>query len=207
MCIWVFCNRPKPAVTQQWIEDASYFDGTGYAEITPNPKCAKARFELDIKLVSHNGILLLLRNEVRHLRLGTGSTIINHAVKCCNLTWPFSLPQTKFACVAVLGGRVKLFYNFNGTFVEEEYKGTEPDLLFVSDTTAKLVSQLYVIPARVWFHIACVDITYIFVYSIKYSMQKKMLYIPYNSVQYLLLGLNVRLTVCLYKGFMGKSIL
>ncbi|KAI5095781.1 laminin subunit alpha-5 isoform X1 [Silurus meridionalis] len=110
------CPRPKPPVIQQWIEDASYFDGTGYAEITPKPLCAKARFELDIKLVSYNGILLLLRNE------------------------------TKFACVAVLGGRVKLFYNFNGTFVEEEYKGTEPDLLFVSDTTAKLVEVI--IPVR-----------------------------------------------------------
>ncbi|KAB5546449.1 hypothetical protein PHYPO_G00072140 [Pangasianodon hypophthalmus] len=110
------CPRPKPSVIQQWIEDASYFDGTGYAEITPKPLCAKARFELDIKLVSQNGILLLLRNE------------------------------TKFACVAVLGGRVKLFYNFNGTFVEEEYKGTEPELLFVSDTTAKSVEVI--IPVR-----------------------------------------------------------
>lgn len=62
--------RPKPAVTQQWIEDASYFDGTGYAEITPkaNSQCSKARFELEVKLVSQNGILLLLRNEVRHLQ-------------------------------------------------------------------------------------------------------------------------------------------
>ncbi|TUI56729.1 Laminin subunit alpha-5 [Bagarius yarrelli] len=110
------CPRPKPTVTQQWIEDAAYFDGTGYAEITPKPVCTKARFEVDIKLVSQNGILLLLRNE------------------------------TKFACVAVLGGRVKLFYNFNGTFVEEEYKGTEPDLLFVSDTTAKLVEVI--VPVR-----------------------------------------------------------
>ncbi|XP_047662931.1 laminin subunit alpha-5 isoform X3 [Tachysurus fulvidraco] len=111
------CPRPKPTVTQPWIEDASYFDGTGYAEIIPKPACAKARFEVDIKLVSHNGILLLLRNE------------------------------TKFACVAVLGGRVKLFYNFNGTFVEEEVqKDTDPKMLFVSDTTAKLVEVI--IPVR-----------------------------------------------------------
>ncbi|KAK3546887.1 hypothetical protein QTP86_003815 [Hemibagrus guttatus] len=110
------CPRPKPPVTLQWIEDASYFDGTGYAEITPKPACSKARFELEVKLVSQNGILLLLLNE------------------------------TKFACVAVLGGRVKLFYDFNGTFVEEEYKGTEPELLFVSDTTPKLVEVI--IPVR-----------------------------------------------------------
>lgn len=111
------CPRPKPAVTQQWIEDASYFDGTGYAEITPKAVCTKARFEVDIKLVSQNGILLLLRTE------------------------------NKFACVAVLKGRVMLFYNFNGTFVQEEkYKDTEDDLLFVSDATAKLVEVI--IPAR-----------------------------------------------------------
>ncbi|KAM9445291.1 laminin subunit alpha-5 isoform 1-T1 [Clarias gariepinus] len=112
------CPRPKPAVTQQWIEDASYFDGTGYAEITPkaNSQCSKARFELEVKLVSQNGILLLLRNE------------------------------TKFACVAVLNGRVKLFYDFNGTLVEEDYKGIEPDLLFVSDASSKLVEVI--IPTR-----------------------------------------------------------
>lgn len=85
MCVWVFYNRPKPAVTQAWIEDASYFDGTGYAEITPNPKCAKARFELDVKLVSHNGILLLLLNEVRHLHVSVDNNIMNHAVQCCDL--------------------------------------------------------------------------------------------------------------------------
>ncbi|KAG7323189.1 hypothetical protein KOW79_012891 [Hemibagrus wyckioides] len=110
------CPRPWPPETLQWIDDASYFDGTGYAELIPKPACSKARFELEVKLVSQNGILLLLRNE------------------------------TKFACVAVLGGRMKLFYDFNGTFVEEEYKGTEPEFLFVSDTTPKLVEVI--IPVR-----------------------------------------------------------
>lgn len=145
--MWVFYNRPKPAVIQQWVEDASYFDGTGYAEITPKPLCAKARFEVDVKLVSQNGILLLLRNEVRHLQVSIDSKIMNPTVKYCDLPWPFYFPQTKFACVAVLGGRVKLFYNFNGTFVEEVYKNTEPDLLFVSDATAKLVRVLHYICA------------------------------------------------------------
>lgn len=151
LIVWLFYDRPKPPVTQPWIEDASYFDGTGYAEITPKAACAKARFEVDIKLVSHNGILLLLRNEVRHLHISIDNTIMNPIVKYCALPWPFSTPQTKFACVAVLGGRVKLFYNFNGTFVEEEaQKDTDPNMFFVSDTTAKLVSHLYSIAEQVF---------------------------------------------------------
>lgn len=88
MCIWVFYNRPKPAITLQWKEDGSYFDGTGYAEITPPPKCSIARFEQEIKLVSHNGILLLLRNEVRRLQVSIDNKIMNstHTVIAHNLS-------------------------------------------------------------------------------------------------------------------------
>lgn len=82
----MFYNRPKPAVTQQWIEDAAFFDGTGYAKIIPNPKCSKARFELDIKLVSRNGILLLLRNEVKHFacNVSTDNQIMNPTIQYCD---------------------------------------------------------------------------------------------------------------------------
>ncbi|XP_035378190.1 laminin subunit alpha-5 isoform X2 [Electrophorus electricus] len=106
------CPRSKPTLTQQWVDDAAYFDGTGYAEITPNTFCGNTiRFEQDIKLISQDGILLLLRNE------------------------------TKFVCVAVLRGRLRLFYNFNGTLVEEN-KSTQDDKLLVSDGTSKDVELL-----------------------------------------------------------------
>lgn len=87
--VGVFYNRPKPTLTQPWIEDAAYFDGTGYAEITPKPGCSNARFDLDVKLVSQNGILLLFRNEVRHLHLIIDNTITNPTVKYCYVTHDF----------------------------------------------------------------------------------------------------------------------
>uniref|UniRef100_A0AAR2KUL6 Laminin subunit alpha-5 n=1 Tax=Pygocentrus nattereri TaxID=42514 RepID=A0AAR2KUL6_PYGNA len=55
------CPRSKQSV------DAAYFDGTGYAEINSRWSCGSSNVRLDqeIKLVSQDGILLLLRNEVR----------------------------------------------------------------------------------------------------------------------------------------------
>jgi len=59
-------NRSKPVLTQAWVNDASYFDGTGFAEITFADESARIqRFEQEVKLISHNGILLLLHKEVK----------------------------------------------------------------------------------------------------------------------------------------------
>ncbi|XP_036446627.1 laminin subunit alpha-5 isoform X2 [Colossoma macropomum] len=103
------CPRSKPSA------DAAYFDGTGYAEITSRWSCsANVRLEQEIKLVSQDGILLLLRSE------------------------------TKFACVAVRGGKLKLLHNFNGTLVEEQHTSIDPDKLHVGDTTPKLVDVIIV---------------------------------------------------------------
>ncbi|XP_037396843.1 laminin subunit alpha-5 isoform X2 [Pygocentrus nattereri] len=104
------CPRSKQSV------DAAYFDGTGYAEINSRWSCGSSNVRLDqeIKLVSQDGILLLLRNE------------------------------TTFICVAVRGGKLKLLHNFNGTLVEEQYTGSEPDKLHVSDTKPKSVDVIIV---------------------------------------------------------------
>lgn len=53
-------------LTQPWVNDAAYFDGTGFAEITFTDESARMqRFEQEVKLLSHNGVLLLLQNGVK----------------------------------------------------------------------------------------------------------------------------------------------
>ena len=48
------------------MNDAAYFDGTGFAEITFAEESAHIqRFEQEVKLLSHNGVLLLLQNGVK----------------------------------------------------------------------------------------------------------------------------------------------
>ena len=52
-------------LTQAWVNDAAYFDGTGFAEITFTDESVRMqRFEQEVKLLSHKGILLLLQNKV-----------------------------------------------------------------------------------------------------------------------------------------------
>lgn len=58
-------RRSKPALTQAWVNDAAYFDGTGFAQIAFAEESTRMqRFEQEVKLLSHNGILLLLHNQV-----------------------------------------------------------------------------------------------------------------------------------------------
>lgn len=52
-------------LTQAWVNDAAHFDGTGFALVTfldVSPRIQ--RFEQEVKLISHNGILLMLQSEV-----------------------------------------------------------------------------------------------------------------------------------------------
>uniref|UniRef100_A0A3Q1JX64 Laminin subunit alpha-5 n=1 Tax=Anabas testudineus TaxID=64144 RepID=A0A3Q1JX64_ANATE len=62
------CGRSKPVLTQPWVNDAAYFDGTGFAEINfsdnQDQRTTAQRFEQEVKLLSDKGILLLLQNEV-----------------------------------------------------------------------------------------------------------------------------------------------
>lgn len=59
-------GRSKPVLTQAWVNDAAYFDGTGFALVNFTAESGRMqRFEQEVKLLSHNGVLLLLQNGVR----------------------------------------------------------------------------------------------------------------------------------------------
>nr|XP_046253250.1 laminin subunit alpha-5 isoform X2 [Scatophagus argus] len=102
------CGRSKPVLTQAWVNDAAYFDGTGFAEIRFTDESSRMqRFEQEVKLLSHNGVLLLLQN------------------------------GDQFLCLAVLKGRLKVFYDFSGELVELQVKDPSSDSLKISDAEVK----------------------------------------------------------------------
>lgn len=69
-----FTNRLKPVLAQAWVDDAAYFDGTGFSEVTFADEATRMqRFEQEVKLISHNGILLLLQNGVRTTYISVSS--------------------------------------------------------------------------------------------------------------------------------------
>uniref|UniRef100_A0AAQ4S3F6 Laminin subunit alpha-5 n=1 Tax=Gasterosteus aculeatus aculeatus TaxID=481459 RepID=A0AAQ4S3F6_GASAC len=104
-------GRSKPVATQPWVNDAAYFDGTGFAEITMSGESTSVqRFEQEVKLISHKGILLLLHKE------------------------------NNFLCLAVLGGRLKVLYDFSGELMELEPKDPSSEFLMISDADPKAVS-------------------------------------------------------------------
>ncbi|KAM6977721.1 laminin subunit alpha-5 [Aplochiton taeniatus] len=107
------CGRAKPVLTQQWVNDGAYFDGTGYAEITFKEEAAKMqRYEQEVKLLSQNGILLLLHG------------------------------QDHFLCLAVQQGHLKVYYNFNGTFLELDPKDPTSPHLRISDADPKALELI-----------------------------------------------------------------
>nr|XP_057906923.1 laminin subunit alpha-5 isoform X1 [Doryrhamphus excisus] len=116
------CGRSKPALTQAWVNDAAYFDGTGFAEITFSDESARMqRFEQEVKLVSHNGILLLLQN------------------------------GNQFLCLAVVRGQLKVFFQFTGEMEEFQPKDPASELLRVSDADPKVLEIIILrsLPSRV----------------------------------------------------------
>ncbi|KAM4563209.1 laminin subunit alpha-5 isoform 2-T2 [Odontesthes bonariensis] len=112
------CGRSKPALTQTWVNDAAYFDGTGFAEITFNDVTASVqRFEQDVKLLSREGILLLLHNG-------------NH-----------------FLCLAVHQGRLKVYYDFSGSLTEVKPKDEASENLQISDAESKNL-EIIILPSK-----------------------------------------------------------
>ncbi|XP_077410264.1 laminin subunit alpha-5 isoform X1 [Vanacampus margaritifer] len=104
------CGRSKPALTQAWVNDAAYFDGTGFAEISFSDESARMqRFEQEVKLISHKGILLLLHN------------------------------GDQFLCLAVIRGHLKAFFQFDGKMEEFQPKDPTSPLLRVSDASPKVL--------------------------------------------------------------------
>ncbi|XP_072557894.1 laminin subunit alpha-5 isoform X1 [Paramormyrops kingsleyae] len=84
------CGRVKPVLNEPWVNDGAYFDGTGYAEIPlPSSETNQKRFEQEVRVLSHSGILLLLQD------------------------------QTKFLCLAIIQRRLKLFYDLGAGMEEE----------------------------------------------------------------------------------------
>lgn len=102
------CGRSKPSLPKAWVNDAAYFDGTGFAEVTFTDESARIqRFDQEIKLLSHKGILLLLHN------------------------------GDQFLCLAVLQGRLKVFYDFGSSLVELPPKEPTSDFLKIADGDSK----------------------------------------------------------------------
>uniref|UniRef100_A0A096M5Y4 Uncharacterized protein n=1 Tax=Poecilia formosa TaxID=48698 RepID=A0A096M5Y4_POEFO len=73
------------------VVDGVYFDGTGFAEInfTASSQRQVIKIIQDITLLSHKGILVFLKKEAKVL------------------------------CLAVLQGQLRLYYDFNGTLIEQ----------------------------------------------------------------------------------------
>lgn len=78
------CTRSK-STGDPWLTDGSYFDGTGYAEITFESQIGSMkRFDQEMRLVSYNGIIFFLKH------------------------------QDQIVCLAVEEGKLVLYYVFNG---------------------------------------------------------------------------------------------
>ncbi|KAH0619227.1 hypothetical protein JD844_019053 [Phrynosoma platyrhinos] len=104
------CTRSK-STGDPWLTDGSYFDGTGYAEITFERQISLIkRFEQELRLVSYNGILFFLKHEA----------------------------SRQLLCLAVQKGKLVLYYDFNdGLKVAATSK--DPTALLVGSNTNKAV--------------------------------------------------------------------
>ncbi|XP_013928101.1 PREDICTED: laminin subunit alpha-5-like [Thamnophis sirtalis] len=78
------CTRSK-STGDPWLTDGSYFDGTGYAEITFESQLGSIkRFEQEMRLVSYHGIIFFLKH------------------------------QNQLLCLTVRDGKLVLYYDFGG---------------------------------------------------------------------------------------------
>ncbi|XP_028849375.1 laminin subunit alpha-5 isoform X2 [Denticeps clupeoides] len=105
------CTRERPVRVSAWLsEAAAHFDGTGYAEIALKSSQRPTKiFDQDIRLLSQNGIILLLSKE------------------------------EKFICVAVVNGRLKLFHNVDGKLVEAKTTDKSPEEPMVSNAEPQTI--------------------------------------------------------------------
>ncbi|XP_030624223.1 laminin subunit alpha-5 [Chanos chanos] len=86
------CSRSNPTLSQQWVNDGAYFDGTGYADVTLKSDSGYPRLEQEVKLLSHNGILILLQRD------------------------------DMFVCLAVKDGLLKLYYKLSDRMEDQKAK-------------------------------------------------------------------------------------
>ncbi|XP_066558405.1 laminin subunit alpha-5 isoform X2 [Amia ocellicauda] len=107
------CGRSK-SVSEQWVNDGAYFDGTGYAQIEFNVDVnATRRFEQEIKVVSYNGILLLLQD------------------------------KDHFLCLAVQDGKLRMYYDFTGE-MKSEQPASNSQSLEISDAKSRRIEVIIV---------------------------------------------------------------
>uniref|UniRef100_A0AAV2LXJ7 Laminin subunit alpha-5 n=1 Tax=Knipowitschia caucasica TaxID=637954 RepID=A0AAV2LXJ7_KNICA len=110
------CGRLKPLLTQAWVNDAAYFDGSGFAKVAFSDEGGSRvqRFEQEIKLVSHHGIILMLQD------------------------------QDKFLCLAVQRGRLVVLYDFDGKMMELTPKEPNSPFMKISDGDANALEVIIV---------------------------------------------------------------
>ncbi|XP_035998362.1 laminin subunit alpha-5 [Fundulus heteroclitus] len=106
------CHSSKPTLQQKWEIDGAFFDGTGFAEIILDEKVT--RFDQELKLISQNGIILMLKQEMKVL------------------------------CLAVLDGQLHVLYDFNGTLIDLPPKEEHVNLLKISDGNSRALSMILV---------------------------------------------------------------
>uniref|UniRef100_A0A8D2J8L5 Laminin subunit alpha-5 n=1 Tax=Varanus komodoensis TaxID=61221 RepID=A0A8D2J8L5_VARKO len=102
------CTRSK-STGDPWLTDGSYFDGTGYAEISFESQIGTVkRFEQEMRLVSYNGILFFLKH------------------------------KNQLLCLAIREGKLVLYYDFSeGLKVAPPSR--DPASLIVSSNTNKAI--------------------------------------------------------------------
>ncbi|CAH2303158.1 laminin subunit alpha-5 isoform X1 [Pelobates cultripes] len=115
------CGRSK-STNDPWLTDGSYFDGTGYAEIKLDqlPGSTK-RFEMDVRLVSYNGILFFLDAEDQFLCLAVeeGKLILYYdvgeglqkpeSVDPSNAPISTSTPKSVHVILVMTGNKKRIF--------------------------------------------------------------------------------------------------
>ncbi|XP_066443017.1 laminin subunit alpha-5 [Eleutherodactylus coqui] len=129
------CPRSK-STGDPWLTDGSYFDGTGYAEvkleILPGPK----RFEMDVRLVSRNGIIFFLGGDDHFMclaaqegqlslyyNIGSGTEKAK-PIESLPLFISTSTSKAIQVIVAVIAGKKRIFVRFERLNVfSVEYDG------------------------------------------------------------------------------------
>ncbi|KAG8566984.1 hypothetical protein GDO81_013453 [Engystomops pustulosus] len=129
------CPRSK-STGDPWLTDGSYFDGTGYAEVKLETLPGVKRFEMDVRLVSHNGIIFFLGGEDQfvclaaqegqlalYYNIGSGTERAK-SIESSPLFVSTSTSKAIQVIVAVIGGKKRIFVRFERLNVfSVEYDG------------------------------------------------------------------------------------
>ncbi|CAJ0956348.1 unnamed protein product [Ranitomeya imitator] len=129
------CPRSK-STGDPWLTDGSYFDGSGYAEVKLESLPGVKRFEMDVRLVSYNGIIFYLGGEDQfvclaaqegqlalYYNIGSGTERAK-PIESSPLFVSTSTSKAIQVIVAVIGGKKRIFVRFERLNVfSVEYDG------------------------------------------------------------------------------------